>query len=232
MSLHSKMAEVIGTIGTIPKNGWNDFHKYKYVLESDVVDAVSAELSKRGVAFYAASKIIEMREWQTPKGKPTLITNVQVDLTFADGETGETFTITSAGSGDDASDKGVYKATTGAVKYGLMKTFLIATGDDPERESQAPERSSQPRREASDDAGSISGNNAPNATQKQLNFIKRLGDDLYKLIGADATDAFYAGLLERHRVDTASMSVPEAQTVIDALLKRKEAAEQAEIPAV
>src|SRR4029079_18402967 len=32
------------------------------------------------------------------------------------------------GYGDDAGDKGVYKALTGAEKYLLMKTFLVSTG--------------------------------------------------------------------------------------------------------
>jgi hypothetical protein len=38
------------------------------------------------------------------------------------------------GEGQDAGDKAVYKAMTGALKYCLLKTFLIPTGDDPERD--------------------------------------------------------------------------------------------------
>jgi len=140
MSLHSKMVLAAGKIGNIPKNGWNDFHKYHYVREEDVVEAVRSALAEQNIALYVSSKIVEMREWQTPKGKPTLITNVQVEMTFADSDTGETFTITSAGSGDDSSDKGAPKAITGAVKYALMKTFLIATGDDPEDSRPAREQ--------------------------------------------------------------------------------------------
>ncbi len=47
------------------------------------------------------------------------------------------------GQGLDNADKGYYKAYTGAVKYFLMKTFMISTGDDPELDSyrdQAPRR--------------------------------------------------------------------------------------------
>lgn len=43
-------------------------------------------------------------------------------------------TIASYGEGRDRGDKAPYKALTGALKYALIQTFLIATGDDPEHE--------------------------------------------------------------------------------------------------
>ena len=39
-----------------------------------------------------------------------------------------------AGQGIDAGDKAPYKAMTGALKYALLQSFLLATGDDPEDE--------------------------------------------------------------------------------------------------
>lgn len=45
-----------------------------------------------------------------------------------------------AGYGDDAGDKGIYKAITGGVKYMLMKTFQISTGDDPEGDESTDKR--------------------------------------------------------------------------------------------
>jgi len=44
------------------------------------------------------------------------------------------------GYGDDAGDKGIYKAYTGAEKYALMKQFLVATGDDPEGDTGTDKR--------------------------------------------------------------------------------------------
>jgi hypothetical protein len=40
--------------------------------------------------------------------------------------------MSGVGTGEDNSDKGTYKGITGGLKYILMKTFLIYTGDDPE----------------------------------------------------------------------------------------------------
>ena len=39
-----------------------------------------------------------------------------------------------AGQGLDSGDKAPYKAMTGALKYALLQSFLLATGDDPEEE--------------------------------------------------------------------------------------------------
>jgi len=53
---------------------------------------------------------------------------------ITDGETGEFVNFQSVGSGSDSTDKAVYKAMTGALKYALLLGFLIPTGDDPENE--------------------------------------------------------------------------------------------------
>jgi hypothetical protein len=52
--------------------------------------------------------------------------------TLTDGETGETLSFQSIGTGADSGDKAAYKAATGALKYALLTGFLIPTGDDPE----------------------------------------------------------------------------------------------------
>jgi ERF superfamily len=54
--------------------------------------------------------------------------------TFCDVDSGEEVVATAAGQGLDAGDKAPYKAMTGALKYALLQTFLLATGDDPEDE--------------------------------------------------------------------------------------------------
>src|ERR1700738_467768 len=54
--------------------------------------------------------------------------------TFMDRDTAEEITVKVAGEGRDPGDKGPYKAMTGALKYALLQSFLLATGDDPEDE--------------------------------------------------------------------------------------------------
>lgn len=142
MSLHGKLAEVMAEVGRIPKNGYNDFHKYKYVLESDLAEAVRQRLAERGVMLYTSAEEVTREAFTITSrqgSRETAVTTVRVKFTAADGESGETFEFWGAGQGEDAGDKGIYKALTGAVKYGLMKLFLIPTGDDPEADSKNDE---------------------------------------------------------------------------------------------
>ena len=67
-----------------------------------------------------------------------------IEPRLADVDTGETITAKVAGQGLDSGDKAPYKAMTGALKYALLQSFLLATGDDPEDERAA--RSPAPRR--------------------------------------------------------------------------------------
>ena len=59
---------------------------------------------------------------------------VVMAYTFTDVDTGDEITTKVAGQGLDAGDKAPYKAMTGALKYALLQSFLLATGDDPEEE--------------------------------------------------------------------------------------------------
>jgi hypothetical protein len=54
--------------------------------------------------------------------------------TFADVDSSEEVVAKVAGQGLDPGDKAPYKAMTGALKYALLQSFLLATGDDPEDE--------------------------------------------------------------------------------------------------
>lgn len=126
--LIKKLCQVMAAVERIPKRGVNTYHDYKYVMEADLCDAVRGELASRNVMIFPSmidSARLPLTEKQT-------LTNVVMNYLFVDGDTGETQTIQMHGSGSDAGDKGIYKAITGATKYMLMKTFLIATGDDPE----------------------------------------------------------------------------------------------------
>ena len=51
-----------------------------------------------------------------------------------DSETGECVSGMFYGVGQDSGDKGIWKAVTGAIKYIMTSTFLIPTGDDPEKD--------------------------------------------------------------------------------------------------
>jgi hypothetical protein len=141
---------VLTKINRVPKNGENKFHNYKFVTESDLSDAVRAHLGEVGVFIFTDQAEVTRTEWKkTSRGEEQWMTRVKLTHTFVDGDTGETFSVTSYGEGIDGGDKGLYKSITGATKYFLYKNFLISTGDDPERENDNERR--QDREEAGSD---------------------------------------------------------------------------------
>lgn len=140
-SLYAKLAAVMHEIGYVKKAGYNSFHNYSYTTEADLVDAVREKLAARNVVVIPSLSGIDERGVTNAKGKASTITTARVAFTFCDGDSGQTHTAEWAGAGDDPADKGLYKAYTGAVKYFLMKSFLIPTGDDPEADEGTDKRS-------------------------------------------------------------------------------------------
>jgi hypothetical protein len=139
--LYRKLAEVMAEVGYVQKQGYNSFHKYKYVTEADLIEAVRQKLAERNVVLIPSVVDVGERPVTSDKGKQSTVTTVKVAFTFCDGDTGELHRAEWAGAGDDPADKGLYKAYTGALKYFLMKAFLIATGDDPEGDDGTDRRS-------------------------------------------------------------------------------------------
>lgn len=128
-TLVKKLAAVMAAVKNVEKDGYNSFHKYNYASEAAIVAAVRQELASRHVMMTTS-----IRDAKMHKGDKGIVTELWFTFTFHDGESGECLSLDSYAQGIDASDKGVYKAITGAVKYALLKTFLIPTGaqDDPE----------------------------------------------------------------------------------------------------
>jgi len=133
-SLASKIAKVMQAVGYVEKGGTNSAQGYKFVQASAVADKVRSELAKLNVSM-TPTLVEPMGFGQTPSGKQSLVT-LRFTWTLTDGDTGETITWQSVGTGADSGDKAVYKAATGALKYALLTGFLIPTGDDPEADSR------------------------------------------------------------------------------------------------
>jgi len=143
LKLVKKLAEVMDQVKYIQKKGFNKFHNYSYATEADVNEKIREELSKRNVVMIPDVKSCSYREHTNRKNQIEYITTVQMEFTFIDGETGEEIKLSSFGEGQDAGDKGVYKAITGAQKYALMKAFMIPTGDDPESDDGVDRRNAE-----------------------------------------------------------------------------------------
>ena len=134
--LYAKMAAVMGRLERIPKRGLNKHFGYAFVTDSDVLDAVRVAMAAEGVCLFMSMTGIQQQDKRT-------IVNFQV--TFADSGSGEREDVAWVGEAMDTQDKGIAKAATSALKYCLLKTFLISTGDEPDTDSDGPQVITPPK---------------------------------------------------------------------------------------
>lgn len=120
----------------VEKKGRNEFHKYDYATEGDAIEHVRPVLLKHGIVVIPSVVFVSPIDEQGN-------TTVEVDYLLCHAESGESYTVKAAGCGNDKNskgigDKGLYKALTGANKYFILKSLMLATGDDPERDDDKP----------------------------------------------------------------------------------------------
>ena len=132
LSLLQKLVEVRRRIGDVQKRGHNERSNYSYVTAADIAGPVGDILAELGVVVIPSLEEISY-EPASGRREATPMARV-IAYTFSDVDSGEEVVATAAGQGLDAGDKAPYKAMTGALKYALLQTFLLATGDDPEDE--------------------------------------------------------------------------------------------------
>lgn len=125
--LARKLCAIMAQLERLPKNGYNEFHQYHYVLEADVTDALRKRLAEARVVMIPALEHVQ---------RDGDITTVTMRFTLLDADSGETIVIPWQGQGQDKNDKGIPKAVTAATKYVLLKTFQLSAGDDPEADTR------------------------------------------------------------------------------------------------
>ena len=132
--------------GILKKGGQNDYDHYSYFSEAQYKELFTELFSKNNLEL----KFSEL-EYNTFEGSGKNCNGrmTRLEFTLIDVETGFFETTIITGEGMDKGDKAGYKAYTGAVKYYLADTFLVATGDDAEKESLEENMNTKSERKAS-----------------------------------------------------------------------------------
>lgn len=135
-NLYQKLNDIKKEFGALEKDGTNSFHKYNYVTEAQVMQRLQHLCVKHGVFIVPSCTSIRH------EGE---MTTIEMVYTFVDVENPtDSFQVLFPGTGQDKSDKALYKAMTGSYKYFAMKTFQLATDDsDPENDSKHHEHPTQ-----------------------------------------------------------------------------------------
>lgn len=150
--------------GVLKKGGTNTYDKYSYFSEAqykelftELFSDADLELSFNEVEYNTFTGSEKQANGRMPK---LMFILTDIDTGFY-----EETTIT--GEGIDKGDKAGYKAYTGALKYYLANTFMVATGDDPEKES--PNHTMNDKQEKK-------------ATEKQIELMKKIAEEQGKTL--------------------------------------------------
>ena len=158
--------------GILKKEGNNTYDKYKYFSEAqykqlftELFSEAKLELSFTEISYDTFEGSEKQSNGRMPKLK----------FILTDVDTGYWEETVITGEGIDKGDKAGYKAYTGAVKYYLANTFLVATGDDPEKDSPNEKMNTK---------------NEKKATTKQISIVK----DIAKTMGKELDEKWLSDL--------------------------------------
>ncbi len=141
-TLAQKILAIQSEITHVAKNGEVNMgrNSYEYAKEVDFVTTLKPLLEKHGVIVIpeiaAPPTILEAGK----DGKSKLTTILMKFKLVNVDDANDYHQALVGGQGVDAGDKGIYKAITGAKKYFIANTFMIPTGDDPEKQTVAPKK--------------------------------------------------------------------------------------------
>jgi hypothetical protein len=110
-------------------------HSYKGVADKDVKRILGGAMERAGLIMLpiAVEPILKIDRWDEEtnygmKKKQSIFTEIKTSYKLMH-ESGEYEIICGYGHGVDSMDKAAGKATTYALKYALLYTFLVPTGD-------------------------------------------------------------------------------------------------------
>jgi hypothetical protein len=128
--LATAIAAVMAEIQPVEKEGWNDFHKYRYAKMQDLSRELTPLMGKHGIVIFQTEEGREMFD----EGKAVAV-RYRFTIVHKSGEiwperplqTGLSSCRTSKGAFDD---KTLNKCHTSARKYFLLSLFQIPTADE------------------------------------------------------------------------------------------------------
>lgn len=144
LTIHELMPKVMQSIGVIGKDRTNEAQRFQFRGIDDVMTAVQPALLEHGVYYVPEVVASEHERYQTKNGTAMRSATITVRYTFY-GPSGDSVIAIGIGEAADAGDKATSKALAMALKYALLQTFCVPTGD-PDPDSQNVEGAGDPAR--------------------------------------------------------------------------------------
>jgi len=146
LNIYQRIHAVMKEVDYVQKGEKKVDDKYKFVSHDRVAEIVHEQAVKHG--FIIVPDIVESsveaykavdKYNKESSVKDVYIANVKINLRFINIDNPADFFESKgwAGMGIDPQDKAVGKAISYAIKYGLLKVFVLETGDDPDNDQNS-----------------------------------------------------------------------------------------------
>ena len=126
-NIYQRILAVMSDVAYVQKENKKVNNQYSFVSHDQVSAVLHPVLVKHGIVV-----IPSVTKWQQDGNRT--VADVTVSFVNADNPE-DKIDVGAFGYGIDTQDKGPGKAISYATKYAMLKTFVLETGDDPERDS-------------------------------------------------------------------------------------------------
>lgn len=135
--LFEKMAIVMKSLDSVTKRGKvQGRYGYDYMTKDDIYDAIRKQFGEVGIAMFFNIVSYEQTQVESASGAKGFHAVVQLRIVLGCKDTGEKMECSYFGEATDYGDKSVGKAASLGLKYFLINTFAISTGDDTDDEKE------------------------------------------------------------------------------------------------
>ncbi len=132
-NIYTAINAVMSQVGYVKKQRSPNLN-YSYAGEAALIAALRPEMVEQGIVVFVDSvHDVTTRDYVTGKGTSMVNVTLTVIFRFVHAPSQTYITVAARGEGMDTGDKANNKAMTCAYKYALRQTFMIETGDDPDR---------------------------------------------------------------------------------------------------
>lgn len=135
LNLYQRIHAVMGDVKRLQKDKsvGSGNYAYKAMSEEKVVTEIRTAMLAHGLAIFPIEQEHIMEDKAREQGKIVSLSTVNVRYKLVNIDNPSEFeVVVSSGTGVDSQDKGVGKAMTYSMKYALLRTFMIPTGQDPD----------------------------------------------------------------------------------------------------
>jgi hypothetical protein len=136
-NIQEAMLAIYKSVGYVQKTKSENLN-YKFASETGFIQEIRPAMVENGVTV-SVSKMdnLTQESYTTKSGAVMMRSTIHGVVTFSH-VSGSSISVESYGEGSDSGDKSVNKAMTDLYKYALRQTFMIETGDDPDKDASEP----------------------------------------------------------------------------------------------